>query len=157
MKTKRFLRNLSIFSILLFAFSFVDFHSSMTKVDYNGANGVLKFTTKMSAPDMQKALNMDPKSESFKEAAKNYLSKHISVTVNGSALRLTYTGSQVNGESVRVYYEASGVSDIQSLQIKNTILLNEFPTQMNVVNIAYKGQQKTMTFQRGKEVNEVKF
>ena len=29
--------------------------------------------------------------------------------------------------------------------------------QFNIVNIAYKGSQKTMNFQRGKEVNEVSF
>ncbi|MEG2508496.1 MAG: M penetrans family 1 protein, partial [Chryseobacterium sp.] len=70
---------------------------------------------------------------------------------------LTFTGSQVSGETVWVYFEANGVSDINSLKIKNTILLGAFPKQINLVNIAYKGSQKTMNFQRGKEVNEVEF
>jgi hypothetical protein len=70
---------------------------------------------------------------------------------------ITFTGSQVSGETVWVYFETGGVSDINTLKNKNTILLSAFPKQINLVNIAYKGIQKTMNFQRGKEVNEVSF
>ena len=77
--------------------------------------------------------------------------------MNGSAKNLTFTGSQVNGESVWVYFEAGGVSDISTLKIKNTILIGTFPKQINIINVAYKGSQKTMNFQKGKEVNEVSF
>ena len=48
----------------------MEFHSSMTKADYNEANGVLKFTTKMNASDLEQALKMDSKSGSFDNAAK---------------------------------------------------------------------------------------
>ena len=75
----------------------------------------------------------------------------------GLPKRLPSTGSQVSGETVWVYFETGGVSDINTLKIKNTILLSAFPKQINSVNIAYKGSQKTMNFQRGKEVNEVSF
>ena len=77
------------------------------------------------------------------------ISRHPGITI--------FTGSQVSGESVYVYFEAGGVGDISTLKIKNTILLSAFPKQLNLVNIAYKGQQKTLNFQRGKEVNEVSF
>jgi hypothetical protein len=79
------------------------------------------------------------------------------VSVNGANKNLTFTGSQVNGESVWVYFEAGDVSDISTLKIKNSLLLDAYPKQLNLVNIAYKGVQKNMTFQRGKEVSEVSF
>lgn len=100
---------LGTLSLLIFAFSFVEFHSSMTKADYNEANGVLKFTTKMNASDLEQALKMDSKSGSFDNAAKNYVNSNFSASVNGAPIRLTYTGSQVNGEAVWVYFEASGI------------------------------------------------
>lgn len=157
MKLKKTLRLLAIFAMLGFAFSFIDFHSSMTKVDYNSANGVLRFTTKMKASDLQSALKTNINSNNFDEQAKRYVSRNIQVSVNGSAVQLVFTGSQVSGESVWVYYESSGVGNINTIQIKNTLLLNEFANQMNIVNIAYKGKQKTMTFRRGQEVNSVNF
>ncbi|MFN8363071.1 MAG: DUF6702 family protein [Cloacibacterium normanense] len=88
---------------------------------------------------------------------KRYVNDHFDVYVNGQNKALTFTGSQVNGESVWVYFEANGVSDISSLKIKNNLLLEAYPKQLNLVNIAYKGSQKNMTFMRGKEVNEVSF
>ncbi|OPC19310.1 M penetrans family 1 protein [Elizabethkingia meningoseptica] len=157
LKMKKLLGILGILSLLICAFSFIEFHSSMTKVDYNEANGVLKFTTKMNASDLEQALKMDSKNGSFDNAAKNYVNNNFSANVNGSPVRLTYTGSQVNGEAVWVYFEASGVGSISTIKIKNTILLNEFSNQMNLVTVSYKGKQKIMTFQRGKEVNEAAF
>ena len=157
LKMKKLLGIFGVFTVLAFMLSFVEFHSSMTKVDYNEANGVLKFTTKMNTSDLSSALKMDPKGSGFENAAKSYVSSKVSASVNGAPLKLTFTGGQVNGESVWVYYEASGVSSINSIQVKNTILLNEFASQMNIVNIAYKGKMQTMNFQRGKEVNEVSF
>ena len=88
---------------------------------------------------------------------KKYVNNNFDLYVNGNSKVLTFTGSQVNGESVWVYFESGGVTDISTIKIKNTILLGAFPKQINLVNIAYKGNQKTMNFQRGKEVNEVSF
>ena len=79
---------LGTLSLLIFAFSFVEFHSSMTKADYNEANGVLKFTTKMNASDLEQALKMDSKSGSFDNAAKNYVNSNFSASVNGAPIRL---------------------------------------------------------------------
>lgn len=88
---------------------------------------------------------------------RNMWAELFAVSINGAAKNLTFTGSQVNGETLWVYFEAGGVSDMSSIKIKNTILLDVYPKQFNVVNIAYKGQQKTMNFLKGKETNEVSF
>lgn len=143
--------------ILMIAFSFVDFHSSMTKVDYNPANGVLRFTTKMNTADLQKALNVEAKNSNFSNVVRKYVDQNFSASVNGSPLRLTFTGGQEIGESMRVYFEASGVKNIQTITIRNSILLNDFPNQMNIVNVDYKGQQRTMTLRRGRESDTAKF
>lgn len=142
---------------VMMSFILPDFFSSMTKVDYVEGSKTLKFTTKMSTSHISDAIKINPSTAGFEAEVKKYVNNNFDVFVNGSAKNLTFTGSQVNGESVWVYFEAGGVSDISSLKIKNTILLSAFPKQVNIINIAYKGSQKTMTFQRGKEVNEVSF
>lgn len=156
MKTK--LSVIGVFCLLLLmAFSQSDFFSSMTKVDYVEGNKTLKFTTKMNTSHISDAIKIPATTAGFEAEVKKYVNANFDVYVNGSPKTLTFTGSQVNGESVWVYYEAGGVSDISNLKIKNTILLSTFPKQVNIINIAYKGAQKTMTFQRGKEVNEANF
>ncbi|AZA59116.1 M penetrans family 1 protein [Chryseobacterium shandongense] len=141
----------------LMSFMNVDFFSSMTKVDYIEGSKTLKFTTKMNTNHISDAIKINPNTAAFEAEVKKYVNNNFDVYVNGSPKTITFTGSQVSGETVWVYFETGGVSDINTLRIKNTILLSAFPKQINLVNIAYKGNQRTMNFQRGKEVNEVSF
>lgn len=142
---------------MLMSFTYVDFFSSMTKVDYIDGSKTLKFTTKMNTNHISDAIKINPNTAGFEAEVKKYVNNNFDVYVNGVPKTITFTGSQVSGETVWVYFETGGVSDISTLRIKNTILLSTFPKQINLVNIAYKGNQKTMNFQRGKEVNEVSF
>ncbi len=143
--------------MLMMSFGAADFYSSMTKVDYVEGSKTLKFTTKMNTSHISDAVKINPNTAGFEAEVKKYVNNNFDLYINGGAKALTFTGSQVNGESVWVYFEANGISDISSIKIKNTIMLSTFPKQFNLVNIAYKGNQKTMNFQRGKEVNEVSF
>ncbi|MFY1045329.1 DUF6702 family protein [Chryseobacterium sp. GP-SGM7] len=155
---KKILYISSIFTFLiLMSFTVWDFFSSMTKVDYIDGSKTLKFTTKMNTSHISDAIKINRNTAGFEAEVKKYVNNNFDVFVNGSPKTLTFTGSQVSGETVWVYFETGGVSDISSLKIKNTILLSAFPKQVNLVNIAYKGNQKTMNFQRGKEVNEIDF
>ena len=155
---KNFLHIVGIFALMVMtSFGTADFYSSMTKVDYVEGSKTLKFTTKMNTQHISDAIKINPNTAGFEAEVKKYVNNNFDLFVNGSPKTLTFTGSQVNGESVWVYYEAGGVGEINTLKIKNTIMLSTFPKQFNIVNIAYKGSQKTMNFQRGKEVNEVSF
>lgn len=143
--------------VLLMSFRVADFFSSMTKIDYVEGSKTLKFTTKMNTSHISDAIKINRNTAGFEAEVKKYVNSNFDVYVNDAPKTLTFTGSQVSGETVWVYFETSGVSNINSLKIKNTILLSAFPKQINLVNIAYKGSQKTMNFQRGKESNEVSF
>ena len=155
---KNFLHIIGIFALMVMtSFGTADFYSSMTKVDYVEGSKTLKFTTKMNTQHISDAIKINPNTAGFEAEVKKYVNNNFDLFVNGSPKTLTFTGSQVNGQSVWVYFEAGGVSEISTLKIKNTIMLSTFPKQFNIVNIAYKGSQKTMNFQRGKEVNEVSF
>ena len=155
---KKYIHITWIFALMIFmSFAAADFYSSMTKVDYLEGSKTLKFTTKLNTAHISDAIKINPNTASFEAEVKKYVNNNFDLYVNGSTKNLTFTGSQVNGESVWVYFEASGIGEISTIRIKNTILLSAFPKQFNLVNIAYKGNQKTMNFQRGKEVNEVSF
>lgn len=139
------------------SFAAADFFSSMTKVDYVEGSKTLKFTTKLNTDHISNAIKIRPETAGFEAEVKKYVNKSFDVYVNGQPKNLTFTGSQVNGESVWVYFETSGVSDLNSLKIRNAILLETYPKQLNVVNVAYKGQMKTLNFLRGRETGEVNF
>lgn len=145
------------FFLVVVSFAMADFYSSMTKVDYVEGSKTLKFTTKMNTQHIANALKIEANSSSFKPEVERYVSRNFGVVVNGANKNITITGSQVNGDAVWVYFEVSGVEEISSVKIRNSILLEVYPKQFNVVNIACKGKQKTMNFSKGKDTAEVSF
>ena len=155
MKKSVFIVSLGILLLSLFSFVGFEFFSSMTKVDYIDGTKTLKFTTKLNTSHLSQAVKVDPSTVGFEAEVKKYIDSNVDVAVNGVNKPLTFTGSQVNGESVWVYYEIPGVSDVSSLKIKNSILISLFPKQINIVNLSYKGNLKTVNFQKGKEVQEI--
>lgn len=155
---KNFLHIIGFLTLfIMLSFSDADFYSSMTKADYIEGSKTLKFTTKLNTRHISDAIKINPNTAGFEAEVKKYVNNNFDLYINGSAKTLTFTGSQVSGETVWVYFETSGVTEITTLRIKNSILLGTFPRQLNLVNIAYKGKQRTMNFQRGKETNEVTF
>lgn len=157
MKKLLYIFPLVILAALVMSFYSADFFSSMTKVDYSEGNKTLKFTTKLNTSHISSAIGIRPETAAFEAEVKKYINRNFDVAVNDAPKNITFTGSQVNGESVWVYFEASGVGEISSLKIRNSILFDAYPKQFNVVNIAYKGKQKTMNFTKGKETNTVTF
>ena len=105
----------------MMSFGIADFYSSMTKVDYVEGSKTLKFTTKMNTSHIADAIKINPNTAGFEAEVKKYVNNNFDLYVNGSSKVLTFTGSQVNGESVWVYFESAGVTDISTLKIKNTI------------------------------------
>lgn len=157
MKKSIFILSLGVLLLSLFSFKDFDFFSSMTKVDYIDGSKTLKFTTKLNTTHISQAVKIDPNTAAFEAEVKKYINNNIDISVNGSPKNLTFTGSQVNGESVWIYYEISNVPEISKLRIRNNILISQFPKQVNIMNITYKGILKTVNFQKGKETSEIDF
>ncbi len=113
---KNFLHIIGIFALMVMtSFGTADFYSSMTKVDYVEGSKTLKFTTKMNTQHISDAIKINPNTAGFEAEVKKYVNNNFDLFVNGSPKTLTFTGSQVNGESVWVYYEAGGVGEINTL------------------------------------------
>ena len=157
MKKSIFILSLGVLLLSLFSFKEFDFFSSMTKVDYIDGSKTLKFTTKLNTAHISQAVKIDPNTAAFEAELKKYINNNIDISVNGNPKILTFTGSQVNGESVWIYYEISNVSEISKLRIRNNILISQFPKQVNIMNITYKGILRTVNFQKGKETSEIDF
>lgn len=157
MKKSIFILSLGVLLLSLFSFKDFDFFSSMTKVDYIDGSKTLKFTTKLNTTHISQAVKIDPNTAAFEAELKKYINNNVDISINGNPKNLTFTGSQVNGESVWIYYEISNVSEISKLRIRNNILISQFPKQINIMNITYKGILRTVNFQKGKETSEIDF
>ncbi|HAP95024.1 DUF6702 family protein, partial [Epilithonimonas hominis] len=100
MKKSIFILSLGVLLLSLFSFKDFDFFSSMTKVDYIDGSKTLKFTTKLNTSHIAQAVKIDPNTAAFEAELKKYINNNVDISINGNPKNLTFTGSQVNGESV---------------------------------------------------------
>lgn len=141
----------------LFGLSFMqDFHASTTKVDYE--NGSLKLTAKFFTTDLEKAVGASVNSkDAFDSKAKAYTSSKLTVKVNGTNIPLTYVGSQTNDKSTRLYLKADNVRDIKELDVTNSMLIETFSDQQNLVTFDVNGVRKSFTAKKGNDSGKVSF
>ncbi|MCA6078417.1 DUF6702 family protein [Fulvivirga sedimenti] len=82
---------------------------------------------------------------------KDYLNKHIRFNVNGKDAAYQYLGHEVDAGSVICYLLIDKVKKLESLQVKNDILLSIYDDQVNLVHITIDDDIQTMKFVRGEE------
>lgn len=68
----------------------------------------------------------------------------------GAPLVLELIGAELDGEFILVYQEVKGVLPVE-ITVRNDILRDVFPDQVNHVNIAVDGEVRSLTFQEDDE------
>lgn len=133
-----------------------DFHASTTKVELEGNS--LKLTAKFFTADLEKAIGTSTSSKSdFDSKAKGYTSSRLTMKVNGVNVNLTYVGSQTTDKSTRIYLKADNIGNISDIEIKNSMLVELFPDQQNLVTFDVNGVRKSFTAKKGGESGKVTF
>lgn len=152
------IRNLSIiFLISFFSFSYAqEFHASTTKIEIDA--GELRLTSKFFTVDLEKAVGASTSNKSdFDNKAKKYLNDKMILKVNGTPVNLIYNGSQTNDKSTRIYLKAVNISEIREIEMKNSMLIEMFEDQQNLLTFDINGVRKSLTTKKGTETGKVTF
>lgn len=121
------------------------FYISLTEMRYNPSTRKIEIAQKIFWDDLEVALSKEfkekvdflkPKDKTKLESQlRTYLLKHNQVSVNGKMLSLTYLGFEVDEEAAWFYLESSETTLPQSVEVKNSILLEDFDGQQNIVHV----------------------
>ncbi len=121
------------------------FYISLTEMRYNPSTRKMEIAQKIFWDDLEVALSKEfkekvdflkPKDKAKLESQlRTYLLKHNQVSVNGKMLSLTYLGFEVDEEAAWFYLESSETTLPQSVEVKSSILLEDFDGQQNIVHV----------------------
>ncbi len=121
------------------------FYVSTTNVEYVEDKQVIQIITKIFTDDLEDALQkrylaqLSLDSEKENETAIMYLKKYIKqklkITVNGEPVEYTYLGKEYDIDIAKIYLEIENVSNLQSIEIDNTVLIDMFPEQQNIIHL----------------------
>ena len=136
------------------------YHSTITELRYNAAKKQLELSVKVFTDDFEKAISQgQPTHVNLTEAgprplvlATAYLQRTLQLsTPAGAPLQLQVLGMQAENDGYWFYCKAPLPGPISGVKLRQTVLLDAFSDQMNIVNIEAGGKKQSALFRAGHE------
>lgn len=139
------------------------FHTSLTRIDYNSEQKIYEITIQLFTHDLKPILEKRggkrvelEKTPHVDKLIFDYLNEHFALSdKENQAKTLKWIGKEVEIDSVRIYLEAAATENLESYKLKNTIFLENFPEQINLVVCRYDGKKADLLFKAGDKVWEI--
>ena len=142
------------------------YHSAITELRYNPAKKQLELSVKVFTDDFEKALSQgQPKPVSLTEAgprplvtADAYFQRTLQFsTTAGAKLPLQLLGMQAENDGYWFYCKVALPGPVAGVKLRQAVLLDAFPDQMNIVNIEANGKKQSALFRAGHEQEVLKW
>lgn len=121
------------------------FYLSVTQIDYVPKEHSIQVVTRLFYDDLEKALQERYDSsirveKSYDQKKLNayidkYIQQKLKINVNGDRVKLHYLGHKDENDYVVCFVEITGIDNLKSLEVENTLLMDAFPEQKNVVHV----------------------
>jgi len=131
-----------------------DFHLSKTDVNYKTENKALQVTIHTFIDDTEEALrNIEDLEYKFFESKEHmatdsifsmYLQENLVIKVDGEEQAFYYLGKEQSDDilGVYTYLEIEGITAFENLEISNSILMDIFDDQKNIINVKVDNKSK---------------
>lgn len=146
------------------------FHVSKCQIDYSSQEQALQITLHLFIDDLEAALQLQGAENLYictpkehKKAEKyigRYLKQHFNLVVNEATVDYDFLGKEQSDDlqAVWCYLEIPNVNQLNSLEITNSLLMEAFEDQKNIVQFKNaNGKQGYFMFQKGAETDKVTF
>jgi hypothetical protein len=155
------------FSMFMLLFPMHDFHLSLTEIDHNVERKTLEVSIKLFTDDLSLALQAQgaPKMEigtdreppQANELIENYLRRNVKFVVNTKPVVYKYLGKQAEMDATWCFLEIPNVSKVQTIEIINTLLIDQFDDETNMVNLNIAGRKKSGMSRKGNTTLKFEF
>ena len=153
----------------LFAFTVVHpFHVSVCSIYHAPEEQTLQITQKIFADDLEEALNastatatidiLNPSDPAvLNTIIEAYLGEHLQINVNGEGVAFQFLGYEREDMALWCYLEVEGVSEVETIRVRSTILIDAFDDQTNIVHVKYRNATKSMRLAKDYPEDQLNF
>ena len=151
----------------LLSFTLHKYYVALTEIEYREDTQSVQMIMNVFMDDIEKAINEDynvnlqltTKNELKKvdELFITYLKKHFKVNINNKKVEYRFIGKEYDGDIVYFYLEIENVASLNTLEIKNDVLINHFPEQQNLIKASIKKTRKSLFLDKKNDKGLLKF
>ena len=150
------LKNLYFLFIIipLLAFTTHKYYLSLTQIKFKEESKAVQIIINVFMDDIEIALNkdygIDLQLATKKELKNNdvyfkrYLENKLQFKINTFKKEFTYIGKEYDGDLVYFYLEIEDITEVNSIEITNKILLTHFPKQENLIKTEVHNKNKSV-------------
>jgi uncharacterized membrane protein len=154
--------------VLLFsAFSVHKFYMAIYQVDFVPEKKRIQITARIFVDDLDKALekkfqkkiNLGDAKAGAEELIllQKYLNENFSIKVNGQAKEIRLLSKELDADVLVCYLVVKEVSKINTLEIRNVILLNWIGAQQNIMHFNVLGVKNSLLFSESSNKEVLKY
>ena len=152
----------------IFELAFVHpMYISISQINHNQQNESIELTMKIFVDDLMEAIEREkgvklylgeakehPKSDSI---INTYIREHLDIHVNESLVDMNFLGWELEQDALWCYLEGLEIPSISSMNIRNTILMDQFDTQTNIVHVDIVSAKRSVLLNKGKKEDSISF
>ncbi|PQJ23242.1 DUF6702 family protein [Tenacibaculum sp. SG-28] len=160
----------SLFFAILLSVSFKSDHKyyiALTEIEYVEKKKNVQMIMNVFLDDFETSLNeeynIDLQLTTANELTNadhyfvKYLEKNFKIWINETTVNYTFIGKEYEGDIVYFYLEIENVETVNSLTVKNTMLIKQFPEQQNLIKAVVNAKRKSLFLDRSTDKGLLKF
>lgn len=134
-------------------------HVSVTEIEYDAVEKELEIMIRIFIDDLENALRryhgqdridiLNPGKTSIEKLISAYLKDNFIVSLDSRPQTLRYLGQEEEGQAFICYIQIPGVGKWKKCEVTNSILLEMFDDQSNIVHVTAGGVTQSKRLTRG--------
>lgn len=125
----------------------------MKTVEYKPESKTVQITMRIFIDDLQLAINKEfdhrielgvsDEDDDYNDLISKYLDKSFLLKINGKKQELHFLGKEYDYDLAILYIEVERIDKIDTIEIDDTMLMKEYPTQKNIIKLRINDRKKT--------------
>jgi hypothetical protein len=138
----------------LASFGVHKFYIAIYQVNFVSEKKRIEITSRIFVDDLNMALekrfkvktHIGEDTETSEDVARmnQYLLEHFKIKVNGVARNITFISKEMESNVVVGYYKIVEISEIKSLSVENTALMEVYSDQQNIIQTNFNGKKHSL-------------
>lgn len=143
-------------------------HISTVEINHNAADKSLEITCKIFWDDFESILTKKNNNKRVdltneKNLQENnklvaaYINSHLTITVDGKPLTLSFVGFEKEDVVVYSYLEVPNITSLKNVSINDNLMHDMFDDQTNIVHVIFNGNRKSTKLDYPATVAKIEF